>query len=165
MATSELGAVVALNNTTPIQSLHAQWEKANAAYNVVDEATPATADADPATCVKASWFNDGTGQLHRQAGHLQLALLYEVPLNMTDAVILAGHICSHGTEIDNLVEQFRKDAFDALDRALASLFAFMADQTPFEFDGWLGGTLRGAKREVALRIGQPELWRHESEAA
>lgn len=156
MATAKLRQAPVADNATPIQFLHALWERANSIYNVVEEATP-TGD-DPNSKVKASWFGDATAQVYRQSSFLQLALLNEQPMSMADAVILAGHIHTHGIEIDHTATKYREETFAAQERAQASLFAFLSSQVPLPFEGWLADSLEGAKREVALRTGRPEGW-------
>lgn len=165
MATNELGGILSIANQTPILVLHTLWERANAAYNAVDEASPSSNSDDSSERVKHSWFNDGTKQIHAHAGHLQLAILNEIPRNKIDAAILSGHICTYGTAIDTLAEKYREEGFAALDRALASLFVFMSSQVSYQFDGWMDGTLRQAKREIVLREGKPEAWDSLREAA
>lgn len=165
MAKTEVGEATSPNNTTPIQYLHALWERSNAIYNLIDEASPTGPGLDAAAKVKSSWFFDGEMQVHRHASHLQLALLYEQPVTPVDAVILAGHIRSHGSGIDTIVDEYRKEAFEALERAQSSLFAFLAEQMPVEFSGSMASDLRSAQREVALRTGHPDNWDQLREAA
>ena len=156
MATAELRQPIEPGNSTPIQYLHELWERANAVYNAVEEASPVREGPDAR--VKASWFDDATMQVYRQAYHLQLALLNEQPVTMTDAAILAGHLQSHGCNIDGTAEKYREEAFEALERGQASLFGFLANQAGLQLSGWLAGTLAGARREIALRTGRPDDW-------
>ena len=148
--------------STIIGVLHAQWDRANEAYNANDEATTHPA-ASPAEGVRNCHLRDGQKWNYDDAHRLQMALLRQQPTTWRDALLLTAHITSLADGIEEYVDDYRKEAVAAVGYGLDSLLVFMADETDEDIgNGWLKSTLHVCRNRYYLRTGQPQKWGLES---
>ncbi|HEY5082704.1 MAG TPA: hypothetical protein VII91_12455, partial [Bauldia sp.] len=85
----------------------------------------------------------------REGIHLSHAILYQQPESWRDALILTGHAFN----MVDLNTSMDRDDWKALDAAMDSLFAFIADkgEAGETLGGWLGDSLRIARERSTAR--------------
>jgi hypothetical protein len=104
-----------------IVAMHAQWERAWATHNLNDEKGVGRSASDGERMKR----DRAMETCFREATHLQLAILYQVPHSHLDVTILQFHIQSLTDGVDARRSVTRKESA-ALSVAVDSVFEFLA---------------------------------------
>jgi hypothetical protein len=142
--------------TTNIEFLQAAWEEAHEHMNACEEFACKLGD-DSKSRVRRAHLDDGQKEIWQRSDLLQRLILREQPVSWRDAVILAAHVTSVGTDIEQTAEAYRADEYQSLSEGLQNLLAFIVEERPKDGVGRvLQSTINCALRAVALRTGRPE---------
>lgn len=111
--------------TSPIQSMHVQYERAWEAYNRLDEARLGLTDS-PEDHLLASHYADAMTAANEATDALRVAILHQVPIDWTDAMLLQFHIYTLHDIQCNSTDAVTDQDKSALSIALDTLLDFMA---------------------------------------
>ncbi|MFD1789693.1 hypothetical protein ACFSC3_19235 [Sphingomonas floccifaciens] len=116
-----------------IAVLHARYEATFDEYNVVDRAATRLNRKDNATLPMQCACDRAMRAIERESDALRQAILYQLPTNWTDALILHHHIRIAQDLVVNSDKPVEADK-DALDAAVDTLLDFMASTITADHD-------------------------------
>lgn len=123
----------AVEAPSTITVLHARYEATFDEYNVVDRAATLLNRKDNATLPMQCACDRAMRVIERESDALRQAILYQVPTNWTEALILQHHIRIAQDLVVNSDEPVELDK-DALDAAVDTLLDFMATTITADHD-------------------------------
>lgn len=129
--------------TSPIQVMHAQYERAWEAYNQLDNARLVLTE-EPDDRRLDSLYEDAMGAANEATDALRVAILHQVPMDWTDAMLLQFHInCMCDLERSSVDAVMEHDK-SALAIALDTIFDFMACENQSVDHEGIGKQFHGA---------------------
>lgn len=150
-----------MNTNTPataalstIRALHARYEENETAYVAIDRADMERAQAG-ADQMLGCRYRDAMKESAAASDALRLAVLFQVPTDRSDALILQYHIrCQHDINANSTDEVSDQDKL-ALDLAIDALFDFMARDNAdhAQIGTHLAAGVRQASQRCAFRTG------------
>lgn len=116
-----------------IAAMHARYEATFDEYNMVDRAATRLRRNDDAALPMQCACDRAMRVIERESDALRQAILYQVPINWTEALILQHHIRIAQDLVVNSDKPVEADK-DALDTAVDTLLDFMASTITADHD-------------------------------